>query len=147
MNDIRVNHKVFVVWKYILTHNREWMDAISIAGHVDMTSREVISAVRRIPSDRIRQEKDEMTKYINFYNDMTDDEARETLNALILSNYRITPDMVDDVRISLSHIGWLTVTDISEETSINKLNVVRILETMPDVLKTEEGGLVMYKAV
>ena len=55
---MNINYKTYRIWRVLLDSPNEWLNVMSVAHSVNMTSRQVSSIVNTISSPNIRKERD-----------------------------------------------------------------------------------------
>ena len=142
---MNINYKTYRIWRVLLDSPNEWLNVMSVAHSVNMTSRQVSSIVNTIASPYIHKERDAGDKELYISVMGTPEEILQIKAQVMHDYYGISSDMCGQVKDTLSPIGWMTVGDISDDTGIERLNVSRILSILPDVVSKGSGSVTMYR--
>ena len=140
-----MNCKTYRVWGALLEYPNDWQSVMKIAYDINMTARQVSSIVGMMPSPPVVKERDEKDNKLYVRVIGTPEEISK-LRAEVISDYfGISPDTWERVMNSLSPIGWMSVTDISDDTGVEKLRVSRILSALPNVVSKGSGTVTLYR--
>ena len=140
-----MNYRTYRVWRVLLDKPNEWIDVMSIAKLVNMTSRQVSSVVGMMGSPHVMKERDEDDKKLYVIVKGTDDEIFKLKNYVVSGYFGLSVDEIECVHGSLSPIGWMSVADIADDTGIERIGVSRILSILPDVVTKSTGSVTMYR--
>ena len=72
---------------------------------------------------------------------------RETRRKMVIEHYHISEEDMDVIFRTLSSAGWLTMTDLIEETGHTKSTLGRALAVMDNVVSVNSGTSMLYRRV
>ena len=140
-----MSYKTYKIWCILLDSPNEWLNVMDVAHNVDMTSRQVSSIVGTMPSPPVVKERDKNDKALYITVKGTDKEIFDLKSKVVSTYFGISQDMQKKVYGALSPIGWMSVTDIADDTGVERLNVSRILSILPGVVCKGTGSITLYR--
>lgn len=137
-----MTRKMFKIWSVMFTYPAgAWVDASDIAKKSDMTARQVMSVFAHIDCDMLIRDG-------SSYKFDGNERDKELMRRKVIAEcYGISDETIESVRRTLSEVGAISVTDICEETGLDKSAVSRILHMMDDVRTVPSGAQVLYYRV
>ena len=140
-----MNCKTYKIWCMLLSAPNEWQSITSMAYDMNMTSRQVSSIVGMMPSPPVVKERDENDNKLYVRLEGTHEEITRMKAQVISDYFGIPPETWIRVQHSLSPVGWMSVSDISDDTGVEKLRVSRILAALPNVVSKGSGTVTLYR--
>lgn len=141
-----MNNNSFKVLSFLIKSPMKWYDTQTIAYDTNLTNRQVLSTINMISSPYLQKDRDVDRRLIIMFNG--DSEAiKETRKMMVVEHYRISEDIMDNVYKTLSSAGWLTMTDLIEETGYSKSTLGKVLAVMDGVVSTNSGTSMLYRRV
>jgi hypothetical protein len=137
-----MNQKTYKVWKYLLTYPNQWLSVYTISSELRLTFRQVISVLSGINSEYILKE------HTGEGVEVCLDADEETL-ALLKSNavrdyFDIDDGFINLIYTVLPPCGWISITDIAEDTGLKPIKISAALSTMTNVQHKCVGSMQMY---
>lgn len=135
---LEMNGRTYRVWMYLLDRPGRWVDAVDISKECDMTIRQVMSAVLRMHDDRVEREGNDLR--------FNGDERQALLKRreIMRMKHNITDEEIEAVRGSLSTVGSVPISEISQEIGMSKTRVSFVLRMIDGVGTTSIGTTVLY---
>lgn len=134
-----MTRKMFKVWSAILAYPAgTWVEASDIAKKSDLTARQVLAVFSHMDCEMLIRDG-------SAYKFNGNEREKELTRRKIMAEcYGISDDVIESVRMTLSEVGAISVTDICAETGLDKSAVSRILHMMDDVRTVPSGAQVLY---
>lgn len=140
-----MNGKTYRVLKELLNTKDGYISASDIAFSVNMTGKQVQSIISMLNLPIICRVYDENMHCTRLKLEATPEERRRIFIEATVEYYGLSDETINKVRNSLSPVGWMSVSDIVEDTQLESLEVVKALAVMDNIMIKERGSSVFYR--
>lgn len=141
-----MNNNSFKVLSFLIKSPMKWYDTQTIAYGTNLTNRQVLSTINMLSVPYVEKSRDEDKKLIIMFNG-DENAIRETRRKMVIEHYHISEEDMDVIFRTLSSAGWLTMTDLIEETGHTKSTLGRALAVMDNVVSVNSGTSMLYRRV
>lgn len=126
----------------LLDNRNDWISVSELAYSTGASSRQIGSALSQIDGIDLDTEQEEWGKKIKLNAD--DDETERIW--VFLMNWRYHRGDVRGIILEcIPYSGWISLRDLSEDTSIQQVDVARTLSYMKGISSMGTGKQIMYK--
>ena len=140
-----MNGKTYKVLREILAYPNGYLSVSDIAFKTNMTSKQIFSIIGILNLPFVHKEYDPDIKTPRFRIEATLEERETALRDATIDYYEISEDMMDIVYRNLSSVGWLSISDLAEDTGMNTQDVSKTLSVLTGVVTKERGSSVYYR--
>lgn len=140
-----MNAKCYKVWKVLLDSPGEWIPLFQISEVTGLTVKQVVSVL--IGLDPTYLERDEANSFHSVRLNGTPDDLARLRKEVVMDYYDISDEMMEILHAHLSPVGWVSVTDISNDTGWRINMISAALSVMDDVVKMTSGHTSLYSKV
>lgn len=137
-----MNAKCYKVWRVLLDDPSEWKALPMICDTTGLTIKQAVSILTGLDNGVLEKEKDRGTLMVRL--NMVDFDVEQIRKDVIRDYYKIDEEIVSTLYNSLSPIGWVSITDISQDTGLKVNTISAALSIMDDVIKTVSGHTNLY---
>ena len=137
-----MNQKTYKVWKYLLTYPNQWLSVYTISSELRLTFRQVISVLSGINSQFI--EKEHTGGGVEVCLNADDDTLMMLKREAVRDYFDIDESFIETLYEVLPPCGWISVTDIAEDTGLKPIKISAALSTMTNVQHKCIGSMQMY---
>ena len=141
-----MNNNIFKVLTLLTKNPGKWYDIQTVAFNTNLTNRQALSTITMMKIPYVVKGRDNDNKLIIRF-DGDDDAVKETQRIMIIEHYRITDEHRKKVYNTLSSAGWMSVTDLLEETGLPKNTLSRTLMVTDGVVSMKDDTSVFYRRI
>lgn len=137
-----MNQKTYKVWRYMLTNPNVWLSVYDMSSDLKLTFRQCISILSGINSKYIL--KEHTAGSVNVCLEADPETCAELRRKVVWDYYDIDREFVDLITLVLPPCGWISITDIAEDTGLKPIKISAALSTMNNVQHKSIGSMQMY---
>lgn len=137
-----MNAKSYRVWKVLLESPHTWISLTEISDKTGLTHKQVVSVVSGLNTSLL--ERSGLSGDTRVRLRGTKEQIETTRKRVVMDYYGIDQEVIDTLYDHLSPVGWISITDISNDTGLKVNKISAALSIMEDVVKTTSGHTNLY---
>lgn len=137
-----MNAKSYRVWKVLLEAPHVWISLMDISDKTGLTHKQVVSVVSGLNTGLLERGGCSGDTRIRLKG--TKEQIEATRKRVVMDYHGIDQEVIDTLYEHLSPVGWISITDISNDTGLKVNTISAALSIMDDVVKTTSGHTNLY---
>lgn len=141
---MQVTAKAYKIWRVLFKNPNIWLNLSDISREIDMSNRQTSSVLQTMHSKYIVKNEITNSRGVEIKLEVTPEELKALRREVLMTFHEIDPEVMENIRATLSPIGWTSAKDIALMTGYRGSRIFVAISLMDDVISKDSGSSRMY---